>query len=253
VCLAIQLLEALAYMHDSLDEAGAPMQIVHRDITPSNLLVTEDGRLKVIDFGIAKAVAGRFATSSGLVKGKLGYMAVEAISGKTLDARADIFSAGVVLWELLCGRRLFDGETDVEVIARVRAGANHAPSTIRPDCPPALDRIVMRAITRQRRERWASARALCDALEALDVAAATDEIAAWTRSVASTAMPIDLVPPPEAETTSTVLSHDDLIELAPDEVIVDGWERLLASNVDAELVVDEPVAFAPKDFGPAKR
>ena len=240
-----ELCDALAYTHDSHDEHGSPLHIVHRDISPSNLLVTSDGHLKLIDFGVAKA-EGPFATSSGVVKGKLGYMSLEALVGDNVDARTDIFSAGVVLWELLAGRKLVDADSDVAMIDQIRAGARERPSESRADCSQELDRIVMRAIARRRRDRWPSATALGDALRELDIPASSQDVAGWIRSLGDAPREPEIAP--ETENTSTALAFEDLIELAPDEVLVHAWERLGTSNEDAEFVVEEPVPFAPKRY-----
>jgi serine/threonine protein kinase len=232
LALMIELCRALEYTHEGGDELGFPLRIIHRDISPSNLLVTPEGQLKVIDFGVAKAIAGRFATSSGLAKGKLGYMSLEALAGRELDARADVFSLGVVLWELLAGRPLFEADSDVAVIERIREGARVCPSEFRPSCSRQLDAIVMLAVARRRRERWSSARDVREALEALPSAGTTADVAAWLATLGTP--PHDRETVPEAESTSTLLSHEDLVELD-------------------ELVVEEPVAFAPEDFAKPER
>ena len=251
IALMIELCDALAYTHDGADELGFPLRIVHRDISPSNLLVTEDGHLKVIDFGVAKAIAGRFATSSGLAKGKLGYMSLEALTGRELDARADVFSLGAVLWELLAGRPLFDADSDVAVIERIREGARLCPSEFRADCSPELDAIVMRAVARRRRDRWPSASALGTALEELAVAAPAEDVAQWIAALAALPPEPEIIP--EAESTSLVLAHEDIVELDADEQLVDHWQRLATSDPEAELVVDEPVRFTPQEFATPKR
>jgi serine/threonine protein kinase len=160
LALAIELCDALDYAHEGTNDAGEPIKVVHRDLSPSNLLISDDGHLKVIDFGVAKALAGQHQTSSGMAKGKLGYMSVEAIGGKQLDERADIFSAGVVLWELLAGKRLFKGKNEYEVITRIQRGDVEPPSRHCAECPTELDAIVLRALARQADARWASAAAL---------------------------------------------------------------------------------------------
>ena len=165
IALISELCAALDYACNGNDTLGDRLNIIHRDLSPSNLLVADDGHLRVIDFGVAKAIAGRFATSTGLVKGKLGYMSVEALSGKPLDGRADVFSTGVVAWELLTGRRLYTGANELEIVQRVRAGVVAPPSQLNPACPPTLDAIVQQALARVRDDRWPTAAAFRTALE----------------------------------------------------------------------------------------
>ncbi|HTR54973.1 MAG TPA: serine/threonine-protein kinase [Kofleriaceae bacterium] len=215
--IAREVMAALEYAHDSTDELGFARRIVHRDLTPSNLLVTETGHVKIIDFGVAKALSGQFATSSGLAKGKLGYMATEAIAGKDIDARADVFSAGVVLWELVCCRRLFKGRNDYEVVAAIRAGNVPVPSSIREDCPTELDEIVLRALAPQRDDRWASAAAMRRAIDNVvrfyGDRASADEVARWKRALPAE-VPAAGRLESDAEPTAQRLSTDDLA--APD-------------------------------------
>jgi eukaryotic-like serine/threonine-protein kinase len=152
-----ELCDALEHAHDA--------QIVHRDLTPSNLIVTDDGHLKIIDFGVAKALVGNLQTSSGLAKGKLGYMSMEAIGGKKLDTRADIFSTGVVMWELIATKRLFKGTNEIEIINQLRDGDVQKPSVYNRECPPDLDEIVLKALERDKEERWSSAGEMRDAID----------------------------------------------------------------------------------------
>ena len=163
--ILIELCDALDYAANAVDDHGESLQIVHRDLTPSNLIVTEDGHVKIIDFGVAKSVSAQFRTNSGLVKGKLGYMSPEAVSGHPLDHRSDLFSIGVVGWELLAGRRLFKGSDEIEVIRRIREGELHPPSTFNPAVPRDVDALVLRALARSREQRWPSAAQLRTALE----------------------------------------------------------------------------------------
>ena len=160
-----ELCDALDYASNGMDSYGEPLRIVHRDLSPTNLLITDDGHLKLIDFGVAKAVAGgRFRTSSGEIKGKLGYMSIEAIDNDPIDCRADIFSAGVIAWELLAGRRLFRGATADDTAMMVRDAEIRPPSEDNPSCPAALDAVVLRALARDRDDRWPTAAAFRDAL-----------------------------------------------------------------------------------------
>jgi serine/threonine protein kinase len=165
--LMLELTDALDHAYNGTSAHGDKLHLVHRDLTPSNLLITDDGHIKIIDFGIAKALRGDLQTDSGRAKGKLGYMALEALKAEQVDARADIFSAGVVMWELLTNHRLFKAPDDWDLIGALRETQVAAPSTINPECPPALDDIVLHAVAKLRDERWASAEELHLALAAV--------------------------------------------------------------------------------------
>ena len=156
---------ALDYAHYGVDVDGQQLRIIHRDLTPSNLVVTDDGHLKVIDFGVAKSMRGAFATNSGLVKGKFGYMPIEAMQAGALDARTDIFAVGVVMWELIAGRRLFKGANQWETMEKIREGSTAPPSHYHPECGRDLDELVLRAVARDYVDRWPSAAAMSVELE----------------------------------------------------------------------------------------
>lgn len=160
-----ELCAALDYAHYGVGVDGEQLRIIHRDLTPSNLIVTDDGHLKIIDFGVAKSMHGLFSTDSGLIKGKFGYMPFEAMQGRELDARADIFAAGVVMWELLAGRRLFKGANQWQTMEKIRAGDVVPPSHYHPECDPDLDQLVLRALARDYVDRWPSAAAMSVELE----------------------------------------------------------------------------------------
>lgn len=159
------LCEGLHAAHEVKDSAGAYLNIIHRDISPSNLLVVYDGTPKLLDFGIAKARNRHHHTTKQVFKGKLAYSAPEVFSGQAYDRRADIWSLGVVLWEMLVGEDLFDGDTDVARIKAVTTAVIPEPSSRRPSLPKELDAIVMRALARDPEQRFATAREMSDALE----------------------------------------------------------------------------------------
>jgi serine/threonine protein kinase len=167
ISLVGELCDVLDYVANFTDEQGVRCPIIHRDLSPSNLIVGDDGHLHVIDFGVAKMLGGKFMTNTGHVRGKLGYLAPEVIAGGSPDPRADIFSAGVVMWELLVGRRLFSGRDELDVIDRIRNGPIDAPSAEHPECPAELDEIVMHALARDPSERWGSAAAMRAALDSM--------------------------------------------------------------------------------------
>jgi serine/threonine protein kinase len=155
----------LDYAHKVRDDQGQPMRLVHRDISPQNLLVGFDGGVKLIDFGVAKAAGRAQHTTTGVLKGKFPYMSPEQAEGEELDGRSDVFALGIVLWELLCEKRLFKGESDVMSQRLVRSCQVPAPSEISTHVPKALDAIVLKALTRDRDERFQTAQALREAIE----------------------------------------------------------------------------------------
>jgi hypothetical protein len=157
---------ALHYAHDKAGPDGRPLGLVHRDVSPSNVLVSYDGEVKLVDFGIAKATAHTRVTQSGTIKGKLAYMAPEQVRGEALDRRADVFSLAVVAYELCTGRRCFQAPGEFALINRVAAGRYERPSSIRPDFPPELEAILAQGLSVAADERFASARALQLAIEA---------------------------------------------------------------------------------------
>ncbi len=175
-----QVLLGLHAAHVATGERGEALDLVHRDVTPHNILVTEDGVAKVVDFGIAKARARSYQTERGMLKGKLGYMAPEQINMEAVDRRADVFAVGVVLWELLTGQRLFSGQNARAVVDR------HAPierpSQLVPGLTTDLDEVVMAALAWSVDERFDNARAMAQALDYSIPAASMLEVSAWVQS-----------------------------------------------------------------------
>jgi len=167
VAVVVQACEALHHAHERRDRAGRPLRIVHRDVTPHNIMLTRDGVAKLMDFGVA-ATSARKDTEAGAVRGTFAYMAPEQVRGKPLDKRADVFALGVVLYELTTGTRLFRGN-DVQIMTQVVEQDAAPPSTVVPGYPPDLEEIVLAALQRDRSHRMPSAAHLAMYLEELSM------------------------------------------------------------------------------------
>ncbi len=164
-----QACRGLAFAHGLTSPEGKPYGIVHRDVTPPNIMVAWNGAVKILDFGIARAVQELRTnqTEAGIVKGKMSYIAPEMLQGQPPDARSDLFSLGVVLHELLCGRRLFAGETDLETLKLVSEMPVPRPSSRNPEVKAPFDEVILRALARDPAERYQSADEMSQDLERL--------------------------------------------------------------------------------------
>ncbi|MCB9595939.1 MAG: serine/threonine protein kinase [Sandaracinaceae bacterium] len=155
--IASKMLEGLDYAHRKRDRHGRPMGIIHRDVSPQNILVSYEGQIKLIDFGIAKAASRNTKTQAGVLKGKFGYMSPEQVRGNPIDHRSDIFAASTCLHEMLTGERLFVGESDFSTLEKVRNADVAPPSQMVNDLPPDLEEIVLKGLAREPDERWQTA------------------------------------------------------------------------------------------------
>ncbi len=158
------LCRALAYVHTRTRE-GKPLGIVHRDVTPQNVLLSREGEVKLADFGIAKAVGRREKSVTGVIKGKFAYMSPEQATGTELDARSDLFSVGTLLYILTTGKKPFEGATDLDVLMQVRKAKFERPSTFIKDFNPEVERFIVRAMRLDRERRWQSAEHMADKLD----------------------------------------------------------------------------------------
>ena len=161
-----QVCDALDYAHNLKDEHGRPLNIIHRDISPPNIIVSNTGTVKLIDFGLAKAARSSIQTQVGTIKGKFSYIAPEYINGQ-LDNRVDLWALGVIAWELLTMRRLFEADDDFEVLRMVKEMAIVPPSRHSRDVTGELDSIVLTALERDPNRRWQSASALRTAMQGM--------------------------------------------------------------------------------------
>jgi serine/threonine-protein kinase len=184
IAIVVDMLHGLHAAHSAVDEAGAPLDIVHRDVSPQNVIVGSDGVARVLDFGISKAENRASVTRDGNVKGKLRYMAPEQVAGEASSA-SDTYAAGLVLWEALAGHSPFeDGEQGVHAVARALMGVSVAVSAHRPDVPPALDGILAKALALEPRARFGSAAEMAAALEATGLVASRTHVAACVNDLA---------------------------------------------------------------------
>ncbi len=182
--LATEACQGLAYAHSFLDQQGVHRKVIHRDVSPANVMVCRDGTVKLLDFGLATVTRGE-TLSIETFHGKLAYMSPEQLERGQVDRRADVYALGVLLHELLTGKRLFHAATDADTVRRVRALDVEPPSRSNPLVSPALDALVSRALARDPGRRYPSAVELRDALEALRPMAATRrELLAYLGSVA---------------------------------------------------------------------
>jgi serine/threonine-protein kinase len=173
--LICQVLDGLHAAHVATDEHGVPLQIVHRDISPENILVGADGFARVLDFGIAKARSRLHETRDGEIKGKLAYMAPEQLAGKATQ-QSDVFAIAIVLWEGVMGRRLFQADSDGETIGLVLATAVETP-------PGELGTIAVRGLAREPAQRWTTARDMAEAIRSVVALATPGQIGAWVEEL----------------------------------------------------------------------
>ncbi|MCC7386559.1 MAG: serine/threonine protein kinase [Deltaproteobacteria bacterium] len=188
VYVMTEVLEGLAFAHELTDENGTPHQIVHRDLTPSNIFISLTGEVKLGDFGVARDMTLPSTTRHGEVKGKLTYMSPEQARGKEVDQRSDLFSAGVVLWECLSQRRLFKAESELDTMLAITQGTRVPPSDHVTDVPEALDQVVLEALATLPDDRAPTAREMLfrlrEVLRALRPRLAPQDVAGFMRSLA---------------------------------------------------------------------
>jgi len=182
--IVIQALLGLHAAHEARDEKGSSLHIVHRDVSPQNILVGTDGVARVLDFGVAKATSRLQNTHDGKLKGKIAYMAPEQLLKNPVDRRADIFAAATVLWEALCGDRLFSGDDAAAAVAHILEGEVEAPSRRAAGISAAVDQIVLRGLAKKPELRFSTAREMAQALESALPPAGTLRVSEWVERTA---------------------------------------------------------------------
>jgi serine/threonine-protein kinase len=179
--IAVDVLEGLQAAHEATDAAGAPLGVVHRDVSPQNVIVGTDGRARILDFGVAKASGRVHDTRNGAIKGKPAYMAPEQVDGLA-TALTDVYAATILLWEMLTSRRLFLADTDVETLARILGTTIEPPSRHRASVPPPLDAVALAGLAREPEDRFPSARAMASALRRATTIAPREAVAIWVQA-----------------------------------------------------------------------
>ena len=231
-----EVCRALAYAH-SKTEGDKPLGIVHRDVSPHNILLSNQGEVKLTDFGIAKAMNKREHTGTGVVKGKVAFMSPEQAMGKPIDQRSDLFSVGTVLYLMVTRSRPFEGPTDLETLLRVQTGDFRPPQETSPDLPPEVAAVVARAMRKEPAERYQSADEMLGDVERVLRTAfqpvGQTELKRWLTELSARdgVAPISQSSAPPTRTTSTrtktgtgELEEEDVVLLDTDEEVIDGEE-----------------------------
>jgi len=207
-----QAAEGLYYAHTLADMYGNPMNIVHRDVSPQNILVTYTGTVKIVDFGIAKASTTTQETRAGTLKGKFAYMSPEQALGKPLDGRSDVFALGIILYEITVGKRLFKSDSELKTLRMITEEAIASPVAVNPKYPKTLSDIVMKALARDVNDRYASARemriALDDFLKTYPKPSSNLELSAWMRKTFAKTI------------ADTKIRNEKLLREEPDEFLL---------------------------------
>ena len=258
-----EMARGLFYAHNKRDEMGSRLEIVHRDVSPSNIHISWDGQVKLLDFGIAKASKSTFEnTEQGVLKGKFEYMSPEQAQGKVVDHRSDIFSAGICMWEMVTGGRLFKSDTPLLTLSRIKAGEVPLVRQENPEVPRALADIIHRALAYGPEDRYQSAEEMRKDVEAYlkpsTTAEITAELADWVQELFMVDMEMERLRLEEARKSATVMANmEDTVELdllwdddEEMELEEDEEERDTIDDEETELVA-EP-AVVPIDTVPPK-
>ena len=240
--VAAEACAGLDYAHRKKDSRGRPLHIVHRDVSPQNVLLSYEGDAKLVDFGIAKAALRAYETESGIIKGKFYYMSPEQARGETLDHRTDIFSLGIVLYEALTGDLLYKDDDEITLLSRVRRAEIEPPSRLRPEIPRQLEAIVMKALARDREERYPSAqhmqRDLARFLRDSDVVNSKSRVAAFMRELFLEESPVQ-----EFESESLIQDRVDFVQDRQSVISIASFEEEEETSVEPKFDSSERSKF----------
>jgi serine/threonine-protein kinase len=252
------LLNGLHAAHEAKSETGEPLGIVHRDVSPQNVLVGRDGIARVLDFGVAKAAQRAQSTREGQVKGKLGYMSPEQLNAKTVDRRADIFAAGVIAWETLVGQRLFVGDDAGEIIGKLLSGTIEAPNDVllrlgKQKISQDVNDAVLKALERDPDQRYPTARDFAIALEACIVVAPPHKVGEWVQELAGPELEARMRKVEQIERYAFAIQS----ELTPNPLSTGGVSQARvaddATQQDVRKAVLTPIESQPPEFRPNHR
>ncbi len=240
VGVLVSVLHGLHAAHEAQNEKGEPLDIVHRDVSPQNILVGIDGVPRVLDFGVAKAVGRLQTTHSKQLKGKISYMSPEQLRSEPIDRRTDVFAAATVLWETLASKRLFAAENEGAVVTKVLLGKIEPPSSVAPDVPKEIDAIVMRGLDRDPAKRYQTAREMALALEEALPPATASQIASWVDGLVHETLSSRAARLAEIESAS---SSDDVADAALSEIRASASGPFPTSTSQSSISVAAPTVI----------